>query len=312
MSSTATIEELEFAEEVFRLGIVPSMAVTAVHLFLYGLHVLLFRDVLVVIRRRQRQKLHGHRLLQFSLITLFSLSSIGVPAGLATDFLAVRKAYYHAIAGIEYNPVNTERALSILTVLRVIVLLLMGLVIEGLLIFRCFVICGWTKKTYGWVLMAVCLVLNVSAGSLFCIGDELSRLGYLICIGCHVLVDMTLATIIVVKILWTSRLTSRIAGISTIKRRLRIIVVSVVESCLLYVLGWITYIAVLFTVGDVAGSVLIQIAGIAPTLLIVRANTSDHAEKLIEGALHLGSTPLTASAKECTAMDAVKRRDSTV
>ncbi|KAJ8093775.1 hypothetical protein PM082_009635 [Marasmius tenuissimus] len=115
MSSTATIEELKFAEEVFRLGVVPPVAVTAVHLFLYGLHVLLFRDALVVIRRRQRQKLHGHRLLQFSLITLFTLSSIGVPAGLATDFLAVRKAYYHAIAGIEYNPFSTERALTILT-----------------------------------------------------------------------------------------------------------------------------------------------------------------------------------------------------
>ncbi|KAJ8093776.1 hypothetical protein PM082_009636 [Marasmius tenuissimus] len=88
--------------------------------------------------------------------------------------------------------------------------------------------------------------------------------------------------------------------------------VSVVESCSLYVFGWITYIAVLFTVGDVAGSVLIQVAGIAPTLLIVRANTFDHAEKPIEAALHLGPTPLTASAKGCTVMDTVKRRDSIV
>ncbi|KAK1215244.1 hypothetical protein PQX77_022167 [Marasmius sp. AFHP31] len=107
MSSSATIEQLKFAEEVFRLGIVPSMVVTAVHLFLYGLHVLLSRDAL------------------FSIVTLFTLSSIGVPAGLATDFLAVRKAYYHAIAGIEFNPLNTERALTVLTLLRVIDFLLM-------------------------------------------------------------------------------------------------------------------------------------------------------------------------------------------
>ncbi|KAL0070345.1 hypothetical protein AAF712_002533 [Marasmius tenuissimus] len=102
------------------------------------------------------------------------------------------------------------------------------------------------------------------------------------------------------------------AGMSTIKRRLRIIVVSIVESCLLYVVGWIAYIAVLFTVGDVAGSVLIQVAGIAPTLLIVRANSFDDAEMPIETVVHLDSTPLTAPAQECIVTDVVKQRDSTV
>ena len=133
-SATATMEQLQFAEDVFRLGIAPPMAVTVVsfgfqristepilthavqvHLFLYGLHVLLFRDALEVLRRRRRQKTRGNRLLLVSLITLFTLSSISVPAGIATDFLAVRKAYYHAIAGIAFNHPGTERALTVLT-----------------------------------------------------------------------------------------------------------------------------------------------------------------------------------------------------
>ncbi|KAJ8096346.1 hypothetical protein PM082_011506 [Marasmius tenuissimus] len=94
------------------------------------------------------------------------------------------------------------------------------------------------------------------------------------CVCLHLLVNLVLTIIIAFKILRS--------GIAKPTNRFRTVVTLLVESCALYIAAWMLFLTCgLLEEDPELTSILIQVAGLAPTLLIVRANISK--EKQEEG-----------------------------
>ncbi|KAL0574830.1 hypothetical protein V5O48_007128 [Marasmius crinis-equi] len=157
-------------------------------------------------------------------------------------------------------------------------------------ILRCFVIWGSNRRISAALAMVVCIINDVgAAASSIWLSSSQHRtwqsskvrtfsglaLGFL---GCHALTNLFITSLIIGRILWVSRQTPLGAGErSTTKRKFNTIVSIFLESGLLYLLALMIYFAcpvitvVTGTKVD-SGSIMIQVAGIVPTLIIVRAN----------------------------------------
>ncbi|KAJ8075353.1 hypothetical protein PM082_019691 [Marasmius tenuissimus] len=290
MTSTPVTDTRDryLAEDQYKSGILQPLVVSSVHLFLYGLNVMLFRVALTLLNRRRREKRAGHRLFLFSLLILFVLSSLGVPISLVWDILATRAAFC-VVAGLDC----ANQALvwqSNLETSRTVIILIMTLVIDLILVFRCFVICGWRQKQHGVAVTILCAILNVSGAIIGIWAFRLSLpfrinrseiLPHMVSIlkhlsvafvCSHLFINIILTSIISKTILWSGP--RRELGTRT-PRRFKTIARLMLESCILYLATWIVYIILglyQHAITGTAGSVLIQVAAIAPTLLIVRAN----------------------------------------
>ncbi|KAK1215240.1 hypothetical protein PQX77_022163 [Marasmius sp. AFHP31] len=282
-------EDRNSVEEQYKYGILLPIIISSIHLFLYGLNVLLFRVGLVVLRRRKRQVVDGgHRLFRISLVSLFVLSSVGVPISLVWDVLVTRVALCQVVK-LECALVQMDIALQALNICRVVIAALMCSIVDVILVFRCFVICGWRRKSWAIILIVCCLILDAASPMLVIWPivitlDNAKRsdallLGNLgiVCASLHFTVNAVFTAIIASKLLRSERHISKVTGKTP--ARFRMVARLLVESCLLYLVAWIIFVAceTLHRGGELT-SILVQVAGIAPTLLMVRANLNRYQE----------------------------------
>ncbi|KAJ8079747.1 hypothetical protein PM082_016569 [Marasmius tenuissimus] len=262
----------------FNLMVVAPLLFNSVHLFLYGLYVLLYRIGLLVLKKRPRtQECLFH---QVSLHVLFVLVTLSIPIALAFDLLQISKEFY-SYSGLE-PPVTVERAERVLGISRMVLMCLQGGMIYAILIFRCYVLWEYRHQRYISVPIVACTILILggtsSAIAVRLAPTEKKIMMQNVCntfLALIALSNLILTGTIALRI-W---MTIRVAG-STLspesRRKFSAIIAIVFESGLLYVLGMIVMILVATTTmgkpWDIV-SIMITSGGILPTLVIVRANT---------------------------------------
>ncbi|KAJ8093778.1 hypothetical protein PM082_009638 [Marasmius tenuissimus] len=286
------------AEGQYKNGILLPLVASSAHLCLYGFNVMLFRVALTVLRHRRREGRAGHRLFLFSVLALFALSSLSVPVSFTWDILATRGAFCAiAEAGQEYVH-QVFIAQSNLELTRVVILLIITLIIDSILVFRCFVICRWRKKKYAAALLILASIFDIVAAvswiwdtrmrvlvntrSLDASSPEVSILNCIVlaCVVSKLLLNLALTSVIARTILRHEiccELDKRTP------KRFKMIARMMLESCLLNHAAWIVSLVLLGQYSNTSWStllsILIQLAGISPTLLIVRASTQDEEAK---------------------------------
>ncbi|KAJ8093759.1 hypothetical protein PM082_009619 [Marasmius tenuissimus] len=280
------------AENQFKFGILLPIIISSIHLFLYGVNASLFRMGLGVLRRRTQATNKGNRLFRFSLLSLFVLSSVGVPVGLVSDILDARQAFSLASGlSISVRVSDTQKAL---TIARTVIITMMGSILDSVLVFRTFVICRWRRRSYAIALVSTLYVLD-TLGAILAIwsraespSNDAEQFTFrpisstpdvkltvsAVCVILHLAVNLFLTVVIARKVLRTTGEVMPLRVGSS--KQLKNMIALMIESCLLYIITWSAMLAwqlchlptpLLF------GSILTQVAGIAPTLLIVRANT---------------------------------------
>ncbi|KAF9260476.1 hypothetical protein L218DRAFT_946775 [Marasmius fiardii PR-910] len=135
-------------------------------------------------------------------------------------------------------------------------------IIDLILIFRCFVIFGYGKKRrlYPVLVVAFCILIDRFPE------PTLKQYVANAFLGLSALINFTLTSVLAGRIWWLTR------GMPL--GRFRAVVTILLESGVLYIIGLAIFMADNLAEGTPydAGSVLIQIGGITPTLIIVRAN----------------------------------------
>ncbi|KAJ8093814.1 hypothetical protein PM082_009675 [Marasmius tenuissimus] len=299
LTSSNPLDE-RLAENQFKFGILLPVIISSIHLFLYGVNASLFRMGLVVLRRRRQETNDGNRLFRFSLLSLFVLSSVGVPMGLVSDILDARQAFCLASGlSISVRVLNTHKAL---TISRTVIIWMMGIFLDSVLVFRTFVICRWRRRSYAIALVSTLFVLDTLGAFLAIWTHAESPPNYsdqftsrpissapnvkltvsTICVILHLAVNLFLTVVIARKILRTTGEVEPLRVGSS--KRLKNITALMIESCLLYIITWSAMLAwqlCHLPIPLLFGSILTQVAGIAPTLLIVRANTQTESSRTI-------------------------------
>ncbi|KAL0061409.1 hypothetical protein AAF712_011753, partial [Marasmius tenuissimus] len=266
MSSIAARESLykRISEADFRFVVLFPFITTSVHLFLYGLNVLLFWVGLGVLRRREQKKNVGNRLLRVALVSLFLLCSVSVPLSLVSVILDVKHAFCLALAGECSRESRLPKTVNIMHICILVILMIMTCIVDAILVFRSFVICGWQRKSYALALVTFCILFDggstairsrkmqllhspseaatlnpTSSDSYFEILTFLDyvSLGFVLI---HLLINGFLTSVIARKIL-LSRARQGLA--STTGDRFRTLAILLVESFLLYLIGWAVFAA---------------------------------------------------------------------
>ncbi|KAK1223575.1 hypothetical protein PQX77_013544, partial [Marasmius sp. AFHP31] len=131
------------------------------------------------------------------------------------------------------------------------------------------------------------------------------------CVSLHMLMNMILTIVIAGRILWVS-----VKRLGTRKpKRFQTIVAILVESCVLYLVAWILYFVFKFGLSVRAidiGSVMFQVTGIAPTLLLVRTNIREEKEDRDNSRTVLSKISISSSPVNREFVLGITRRDSTV
>ncbi|KAG7094526.1 hypothetical protein E1B28_005354 [Marasmius oreades] len=273
---------------IFWLGIISPVLITAFHLFLYGVYVVLFQIGIVVLKRRPDTP---DRLFhQITLAILFCLTSLSVPINLVHDTANV------ALWLWPYDVImKVKHLVIILGIIRYVILLLMGLTVDAILIFRFFAISRYQKR---FMVIPIVIFISIDAGamtsgtwakvsSLFKqpVSPADPRSSYLdiltmIFLGCNIILTLLL-TLAMARQIWLAKRQNRILFPNTSGKRFTTIISILLESCALYIISLIIYaVAIPFYVD--LGSIMIQIGGLAPTLLIVRANIPQNQDRNIE------------------------------
>ncbi|KAL0069360.1 hypothetical protein AAF712_003379, partial [Marasmius tenuissimus] len=149
--------------EDYKYSVLAPVLVTALHMLLYGLYILLFRIGIMMLKRRKRERRRGYRLFQFALIPLFVFASLVAPLGLAWDILTVKTAYWTAL-GLEPS-IETQVSLHTLEICRFVIGFCMSIIADIVLGFRCFLICGWQRKSFKLALLIWYVVIDVSGAT---------------------------------------------------------------------------------------------------------------------------------------------------
>ncbi|KAJ8090058.1 hypothetical protein PM082_018638 [Marasmius tenuissimus] len=91
-NTSLTLQQDDFVALDYNHGILAPVLVTAVHLFLYGFYVSLFRfEVLALAKRKNTQ---GYFLHLVSAATTFVLATIIVPISMESDILSLSISYW--------------------------------------------------------------------------------------------------------------------------------------------------------------------------------------------------------------------------
>ncbi|KAF9258361.1 hypothetical protein L218DRAFT_964523 [Marasmius fiardii PR-910] len=274
------------ARTEFTTMIMIPLILNSVHLLLYGLYIFLFRLALLVLRKRPRTR---DRLFhQISLYVLFIFASISIPIILADDIfsLAIR---FQAYSGLNIPP-SWTRAVQSFEISRKVILFIMGGTIDAILIFRCFVIWDYRRR---YILLPALLCVLIDVGgvinaiasytvttpSLINITKQLT----IVTLACVAALNIGLTAMISLKIYLTMRVMRNFPLIpqSPNSKRFSTIIAILLESGIIYVFGLLAYTVVIAVQNGQrwdAGAIAIQAGGIAPTLVIVRANTSRRGE----------------------------------
>ncbi|KAG7087029.1 hypothetical protein E1B28_013008 [Marasmius oreades] len=291
---------------VFIVRVVTSFVITAFHFLLYGLYIPLFRTALILMRKRPPSAARTFH--KISLVALFTLASIAVPLSLTFDIYHIAVAYYTDSSPYYRTQIDVQIA-------RYAIIYIMMLIIDSILLFRCFVIFGYRKKKVALgLLIGVVFILNM-LGTIFSIWTEIEfrkRIGtpafahfvnipqYLAngFLGLLALINFILTTLLATRIWWLSRRNRALryerGDESSTRghiRGLNTIVAILLESGVLYLVMY-----VIFIVGNLVknsfdlGSMTIQIGGITPTIIFVRANMNGRSSEPEEEDYHDNSS----------------------
>ncbi|KAJ8091011.1 hypothetical protein PM082_024935 [Marasmius tenuissimus] len=314
--------------EDYKYSVLAPVLVTALHMLLYGLYILLFRIGILMLKRRKRERRRGYRLFQFALIPLFVLASLVAPLGLAWDILTVKTAYWTAL-GLEPS-IETQISLHTLEICRFVIGFFMNIIADIVLIFRCFLICCWQRKSLKLALLTWCVVIDVSGATaaIWAMSLLLSSVKKsptesakakvslvknvaIACVSLHMLMNMILTIVIAARILWVSIKKSGARK----PKRFQTVVAILVESCVFYLAAWVLYFVFRFGLSVRAidvGSVMFQVTGIAPTLLLVRTNAREEKEDRNISRTVRSKVSITSSPVDKEFVLDISRRESTV
>ncbi|KAK1223463.1 hypothetical protein PQX77_013669 [Marasmius sp. AFHP31] len=275
-------------------NVLPPLLITALHLFLYGLYIWLFRLGTQALRHRKQRgnESKTNRFFYLCLIGLFVLATVSVPVSLSWDILQVTVSYWRLL---ELDGLETiGLAQNCLQIIRIVILWFMSITVDTILVYRCYVIYNWSKKRYAIALAACCVTIDIVA-AIFAIGFlsfDLSA-GYgnvqtndpaflifrtmaVVFAAAHIVLNFILTSMIASRIVWMSWMVRRGMG-SRRNERFHTVAALLLESGFLYLVAG----AIFAGLGNISDdpymvvdttSIWIQVAGIAPTLLIVRAN----------------------------------------
>ncbi|KAJ8093958.1 hypothetical protein PM082_009841 [Marasmius tenuissimus] len=257
---------------IFRLVFVTPLLVNSVNLFLYAIYIFLFRRALSILKSRNSfPELRFYRII---LVLLFALASIGVPISLVDDLISAAEILW-AYEGVEL-PARSRDVVDDLDICRYCILLVMALAADSIMIFRCYVLWGYKKRYVVGPLVGLILIdlTAVITGALSLSGPRILKVMGNGCLAANGVLNLILASMIAARLLWVSRLRGNSLEKATV-RRLNSIVSILLESGFLIVIAMaVDVVGNLLPVeyGFDAGSVLIQVAGIAPTLVVIRTN----------------------------------------
>ncbi|KAK1221254.1 hypothetical protein PQX77_015945 [Marasmius sp. AFHP31] len=222
---------------------------------------------------------------------------------MAADILSLSLSYWViSDLGSTTTLLKAGVARGSLEICRLVIILLMSTMADTMLIYRCFVIWNWNRRLFAMIVVACCVTFNGLA-AITSIWMTASRTPYhgrfieppavdhhfyilsLLSAASHLFINLVLTIMIAGRILWVAHIASRTQDSDI--TRFRMIVVIIIESGVLYLAAWVGFLLGM-RVGVNVGSMAIQVAAIAPTLIIVRANMTkekDTGENLSRGSL---------------------------
>ncbi|ESK94360.1 hypothetical protein Moror_8170 [Moniliophthora roreri MCA 2997] len=273
--------------------------VTGLQFLLYGIYLMLFLSCLSVLKRQGLTRASHFHLI--SLSSLFGLASVSVV--LETARILWDATYYFSI--MTHNEELMKQLMSQAGKRiqygfngTVAVLYLIGNIIaDMILIFRCYIIWGHRKPivigpivacTLSNLLGTACTIIIIVKGSATQDAGmgwfQLSHLMMGIYMILNLFITMILISLVAGRIYWISRRSSGVAS-ATSRKRYNTVAAIILESGLIYPLVLIPNVAFNTAealVGWDLTPLLIQAAGIAPTLIIVRSgkgiSIEDHEE----------------------------------
>ncbi|KAF9257016.1 hypothetical protein L218DRAFT_1006651 [Marasmius fiardii PR-910] len=255
------------AQDVFRDIVITPILINSCHLFLYGLYIFIFRVAISALKERPHSP--ERRFHVISLNTLFILATVNVPFRLAVDIFFCKLVFWkwEGLGFLEYvltvvPGYHKDRSICDLSVSWV---------------FRFFVIWGYRKIYVVIPMMAFVLVDVVGVLCAAISASQASLTATIIAdtaVGINAFLNIVLTVLIAVRI-WreTHRNADLIGGLWSTKK-INTIIAVVLESGILYAIVVIAFIVCnSLPKGPVLNGIVVQVAGIAPTLIVARANS---------------------------------------
>ncbi|KAF9256087.1 hypothetical protein L218DRAFT_1007831 [Marasmius fiardii PR-910] len=259
-------------ELMFRDAIVVPILVNSSQLFLYGLYIFIFRIAIMALKKRPRSRECRFHIVALNL--LFILATVDVPLRLVGVIFYYKLVFWEWLEGLEITEKDST------------VVLVFNLLADSVMVFRFFVIWGY-RRIYAIIPMAGFIlvdVLAVSSAVILAINE--STTATIIAnaaLGGNGFLNLTLTVLIAVKIWWEAHKIGSLMGSNGLKRGTNTIIAIVLESGILYAMGNIIFIICnFFPVTPLLvdlGGILVQVAGIAPTLIVARANSRRRADR---------------------------------
>ncbi|KAF9256080.1 hypothetical protein L218DRAFT_1007825 [Marasmius fiardii PR-910] len=268
-------------ERTFLTMDVDPIVISSVQFFLYGIYIFIFRIAIVALKDRPGPGSRERQFHVLSLTLLFILATVNVPLKLLADIL-FDKLEFWAWEGL---PIQEEvyRAWLACQICEFAVLLLVGLVSDTVMVFRLFVIGGYRKRY-----MAIPMLAFVGADVLAFVSATIdmiyvSQTAAIICnagLIANGALNLTLTGMIAVKIWWEAHWIQRVIGKESTKG-INTVIRIVLESGLIYAAVLIVDVISNFLPNykhfRVVG-IVVQVAGITPTMIVARAHSSRHKE----------------------------------
>ncbi|KAJ8093960.1 hypothetical protein PM082_009843 [Marasmius tenuissimus] len=259
--------------EIFRLVVIHPVLMNSINLFLYATYIYLFRRVLSILKSRNSSAdLRFHKI---TLVSLFVLASVSVPLCIVDDLISVAEILWQ-YEGKQF-PARLLNMIDVFDICRYCIILVMGIAGDSIMIFRCYVLWGYRKRYVAGPLIGLILV-DLTAITTIIIHKkfdfEILRVvscGGLIANG---VLNFILASMIAGRLIWISRKQRDWLEEPTARRFGAIVSILLGSGFLLAI------VMIIYVVGNLlpnehwfdAGAVLMQIMGIAPTLVVFRAN----------------------------------------
>ncbi|KAJ8093957.1 hypothetical protein PM082_009840 [Marasmius tenuissimus] len=256
----------------FRLVVV-TPALIPINLFLYAIYIFLFHKVLSILKSRiPSADLRFHKI---TLILLFVLASVSVPIALVDGLVNAADALW-TYEGVELSA-HMRDVIDNLDICRYLMLLVMGFAGDSIMIFRCYVLWGYKKRYVVGPLVVLLLIDLVAIATSILALESRSQILGVVSNGCLVangVFNLILASMIAGRLFWISRKRRNILEEAMVKRFNNIMSILLESGFLLVVAMVVDFVGNSLPDEYVfqAGFVLIQMAGIAPTLIVVRAN----------------------------------------
>ncbi|KAF9256086.1 hypothetical protein L218DRAFT_950281 [Marasmius fiardii PR-910] len=253
----------ELVQQEFLNVFVNPIMLNSCQLFLYGLYIFIFRAAIAALKRRSHPRSPECRFHIHSLRLLFILATVDIPTRLVGDVLWWKLMLWQW-EGLDISRGHIRAWLSC------------QLIADTVMAFRFFVIWGY-RKAYAVVPMVGFVLSDVITASFAAIATvNKSKRAVIIAnvaLGVHGILNIMLTILTAARIWWDSHKISRQIGKWSTKTTNTIITI-VMESGVLYAIPLMAYVITNFfpTRRIDLSSIVLQIAAIAPTLIVARAN----------------------------------------